>query len=240
VRQTFQRIAGAAVDGLTNADAAGKGGCGVEHSGHHDDGDLADWLGLNVSELDWFADLKGLACKRNQSRLSHYHYRIPAKESGNIRLMEAPKARLKELQQKILREILERIPVHDTRYADDLAFSGDEDFERRAKRFSIHAAAMVMKEGFRINHRKTRVIRRSVRQHLAGLIANQRVNIRRANFDRLKAILTNCVGKGVATQNRDGHKDSGEHLKGRIAFLASVNPVRGQRLRATYEQIRWE
>jgi len=159
------------VDGLTNADAAGKGGCGVEHSGHHDDGDLADWLGLNVSELDWFADLKGLACKRNHSRLSHYHYRILAKESGNIRLIEAPKARLKELQQKILREILERIPVHDTRYADDLAFSGDEDFERRAKRFSIHAAAMVMKEGFRINHRKTRVMKRSVKQHLAGLIA---------------------------------------------------------------------
>ena len=56
----------------------------------------------------------------------------------------------------------------------------------------------------------------------------------------MKAILTNCVGKGVATQNRDGHKDWREHLKGRIAFVASLNPVRGQRLRAIYEQIRWE
>lgn len=76
-------------------------------------GDLADWLGLNVSELDWFADLKGLGYKKDVPRLRHYHYRILAKESGNIRLIEAPKTRLKELQQKILREVLEKIPVHD-------------------------------------------------------------------------------------------------------------------------------
>src|SRR5215469_5277454 len=43
-------------------------------------GDLADWLGLTVSELDWFADLKGLGFKRNAIRLQHYHYRVLAKD----------------------------------------------------------------------------------------------------------------------------------------------------------------
>jgi RNA-directed DNA polymerase len=35
-----------------------------------------------------------------------------AKQIGNIRLIEAPKPRLKELQRQILAQILERIPSH--------------------------------------------------------------------------------------------------------------------------------
>lgn len=331
-------------------------------------GDLAAWLGLEVRELDWFADLKGLGFKKDAPKLGHYHYRILMKDSGNIRLIEAPKARLKQLQKKILREILEKIPVHEaahgfrqgrsiktfvaphvgkrvvvrmdlqdffpslgsarvqtffrtagypedvadllggictnaapqhmwkeiglmvdreglrqardlyarphvpqgaptspalanlcfyrvdcrlaglakaagasyTRYADDLAFSGGKEFERAAERFSIHAAAIVMKGGFRVHHRKTRVMRQSVRQHLAGLVANQRANVRRTDFDRLKATLTNCVRHGPASQNREGHPYWREHLRGRVRFVESINPAKGMRLHAIYERIPWE
>jgi len=65
-------------------------------------GELADWLGLTVSELHWFADLKWLGCKRNVPRLRHYHYRVLAKESGDPRLIEAPKKRLKRIAAKNL------------------------------------------------------------------------------------------------------------------------------------------
>jgi len=37
-----------------------------------------------------------------------------------------------------------------------------------------------------MNHRKTRIMRQGVRQRLAGLVANQHVNVARADFDRLK------------------------------------------------------
>ena len=56
-----------------------------------------------------------------------------------------------------------------TRYADDLAFSGDRSFARSAERFATRAAAIALEAGFHINHRKTRLMRASVRQHLAGL-----------------------------------------------------------------------
>ena len=79
-----------------------------------------------------------------------------------------------------------------TRYADDVAFSGDEAFARCAERFSLRAAAILLEEGFAVRHRKTRLMQRSVRQHLAGLVVNERLNVRRADFDELKAILTNC------------------------------------------------
>jgi hypothetical protein len=75
-------------------------------------GDLAAWLGLDPGELDWFADLKGLGYKKSHPQLRHYHYRILSKQSGAVRLIEAPKPRLKELQRHILAGILEKIPAH--------------------------------------------------------------------------------------------------------------------------------
>ncbi len=325
---------------------------------------LAEWLGLTVGEVFWFADFKGLGHQSNH--LGHYYYRILAKASGHIRLIEAPKHRLKDLQRQILFRILDRIPSHPSvhgfvkgrsiktfvaphvgkrvvvrmdlhdffpsfararvqaffrtvgypeavadllggicttatpgkvwkalpsadprhrsdprmlyarphlpqgaptspalanicsfhldcrlaglaksadaiysRYADDLAFSGGEDFVRNAERFSIHVAAIFREEGFRVHHRKTRVMRQSVRQHLAGLVANQRLNIRRGDFDRLKAILTNCVRFGAESQNREAHPQFRSHLQGRVAFMENVNPTKGKRLRAIFERIRW-
>jgi len=126
-----------------------------------------------------------------------------------------------------------------TRYADDLAFSGDEDFEQRAERFAIHAAAILIEEGFAVHHRKTRIMRQSVRQHLAGLVTNQRASVRRTDFDRLKAILTNCVRSGPATQNRERHPHFRLHLTGRVAFVESIHAEKGRRLRVILERIDW-
>ena len=330
---------------------------------------LADWLGLETSEVEWFADLWGLAGKRgSRPQLAHYHYRVLAKgSSGNLRLIESPKPRLKQLQRQILSQILYKIPIHRavhgftkgrsiktftaphvgqrvvlrmdlqdffpsisrariqslfrtmgypervadllggictnatpravwsgcareanpnslwetralyaqphlpqgapvspalanlctyrvdcrltglakcagaqyTRYADDLAFSGDENFERRAERFSTHVAVILDEEGFRVNHRKTRIMRQGVRQHLAGLVVNRHANVRRADFDRLKAILTNCVRLGPESQNREGHPRFRLHLEGRVGFVESVNAERGKRLRDILERIAW-
>lgn len=70
-----------------------------------------------------------------------------------------------------------------TRYADDLAFSSNDAlFERRVETFSIHVAAILMQEGRTVHFRKTRVMRQGVRQFLAGLVANQRANVIRADF----------------------------------------------------------
>jgi RNA-directed DNA polymerase len=96
-----------------------------------------------------------------------------------------------------------------------------------------------MEEGFGVNHRKTRVMRQGVRQHLAGVVANAKVNIPRSDFDRLKAILTNCVRSGPDAANRDAHTQFRAHLEGRVSYVASIHPKRGAKLRAIFEQISW-
>ena len=127
-----------------------------------------------------------------------------------------------------------------TRYADDLAFSGGEQFEKGVDRFAAHVAAILHEEGFAVNHRKTRVMRRGVRQYLAGVVTNEHPNVVRADFDRLKAILTNCARHGPASQNRDGHAAFRAHLEGRVAFVEMINPQKGARLRRIFEKIAWE
>src|SRR5262249_40924109 len=74
--------------------------------------ELAAWLGIRVSQLEWFADLHGLQCKRAAGRLRHYHYRLHPKIDGGVRLVEAPKRRLKALQRRILFDLLAHIPQH--------------------------------------------------------------------------------------------------------------------------------
>jgi RNA-directed DNA polymerase len=62
-------------------------------------------------------------------------------------------------------------------------------------------------------------MRQSTRQHLAGLVTNQRLNVRRPQFDLLKAIPTNCVRHSPETRNLEAHPHFHEHLQGRIAFI---------------------
>ncbi len=330
-------------------------------------GELAQWLDVDARQLDWFADLRSLESKWHRGPLTHYHYRPVAKRFGQVRLIEVPKPRLKQIQRRILTGILDLIPAHPaahgfrrrhsiktfaqphvgqsivvridlqdffpsigrawvralfrtigypeavadllagicthatpadawkavgsgiqgpqldqirrlyaqphlpqgaptspalanlcayrldcrlaglaqaagasyTRYADDLAFSGQADFARVAQRFCHHVGATAMEEGFSVHHRKTRRMRQGVRQHLAGLVVNERLNVRRSDFDRLKAILTNCIRSGPQTQNRENHADFRAHLQGRLSFIEQVNPIKGRRLRELFDQIQW-
>ena len=127
-----------------------------------------------------------------------------------------------------------------TRYADDLLFSGDEDFARQVKRFVITAGAVILEEGFQPNHRKTRVMRQGQKQHAAGIVLNERPNLDRREFDRLKAILTNCVRHGAESQNREGHADFAAHLLGTLSWVSFIHPEKGRKLRKIYERIDWE
>ena len=80
---------------------------------------------------------------------------------------------------------------------------------------------------------------RAGRQTVTGVVVNVRPNVPRAEFDLLKAILTNCVRHGPAAQNRANVPDFRAHLAGRVSHVAAVNPVRGRALWALFDRIAW-
>ncbi|MDN7694904.1 reverse transcriptase family protein [Burkholderia cenocepacia] len=127
-----------------------------------------------------------------------------------------------------------------TRYADDLAFSGGGALARDVARLQVRVAAIALEEGFALQLRKTRVMRRGTRQQLAGVVVNRHPNLSRDAFDRLKAILTNCIRRGPASQNRDAHPDFRAHLAGRVAHATALNAARGVKLRALFDRIVWD
>jgi hypothetical protein len=122
-----------------------------------------------------------------------------------------------------------------TRYADDLAFSGDLPVAALVRLVGAIAAD----EGFRVNEGKTTVRGRGDRQLLGGLVVNAAPAVPRDSYDQLKAILHNAARTGPAAQNRAGHPDFRAHLLGRIAWVAQTHPARGARLRAAFERIGW-
>lgn len=139
-----------------------------------------------------------------------------------------------------LDELARTVEGQYTRYADDLAISGGETLRRRVGAVSSLVAKIAAEEGFAVNHRKTRSMHRCERQMLAGVVVNERPNVCREDFDRLKAMLTNCVRHGPASQNRDGVPDYAARLAGRIAHVASLNPARGVKLRHLFDRIEWQ
>jgi hypothetical protein len=126
-----------------------------------------------------------------------------------------------------------------TRYADDLTFSGDQQFLDSLAVFLPLVTKIVRAERFRVNLKKRRVVRDNQRQQVAGVVVNAGLNIRRDEYDRLKAMLYNCVRRGPSTQNHTRHDDFSAYLRGRIAHFAHINPTRGKKLLELYQQIDW-
>lgn len=126
-----------------------------------------------------------------------------------------------------------------TRYADDLAFSGERELARGINSFKQTIAAIAAVEGFAINPRKTRLMLRSQRQQLTGVVVNACANTRRDDYENLKATIYNCARYGPAQQNRENVSDFRAHLAGRIAYATQLNPVRGAKLAASFAAIAW-
>ena len=331
--------------------------------------DLARLLAVEPRQLAWYADVKGLARTTGDEALQHYRSSWRPAPSGAVRVLEAPKPRLKALQRRLLHEVLAGVPAHDaahgfrpgrsvatyaapharrkvvlrldlegffaavsagrvfgvlrtagypepvahgltglvttvlprwawagvprpadpdllpahwrlgrrlaaphlpqgaptspalanlaahrldarlsglvqawdgsyTRYADDLALSGDWGGDGSTRLLAL-VAQVVVEEGFRLNPRKTAVLRHGGRQVLGGLVVNQSPHVGRREVDRLRAVLHNCVRTGPGEQNRDGHPDFRAHLRGRVAWVAQHDPARGERLRVELDRIDW-
>jgi len=126
-----------------------------------------------------------------------------------------------------------------SRYADDLVFSGPQHLRQAQARISAWVGRIALEEGFALNHRKSRCLSAGGRQSVCGVVVNARPNLPRAEFDRLKALLHQCVLHGPASQNREQHADWPAHLRGRVAWAAQLNPAKALRLQALLARVDW-
>ena len=321
--------------------------------------ELANWIGLPLNRVAWLVHrFSGGRPETEQS--AHYHFHWVKKRLGGWRLIESPKSTLKQVQTKILRELLDNISTHAsahgfvkgrsiltnagphvgqavlvkfdlanfyttvsfarvvaifravgysrevaiwlgllttsaapgnlgfqeqgpylivpylrrhlpqgaptspalanlsafgldvrlaglarsfgaryTRYADDLTLSGPDELSHGLPTLIPLVQQIIRQERFAANTQKRRVLRSHQRQTVTGVVVNTRLNVSRKEFDRLKAILTNCRRHGPASQNRHQAEDFYHHLQGRIAHVSMLNSSRGQKLSELFQAIDW-
>jgi RNA-directed DNA polymerase len=333
-------------------------------------GELAERLELSDGQLAWLADVRSLERTVTEAKLRNYRYRTVPRQRGLPRMIEAPKARLKEIQRWLLREILDHVPPHDaahgftrgrsvishaglhagqpavlrldlkdffasvaaarvygifrtvgyapavahtltglstntvphavwqeiprttdprlvqpqfwlgrqlatphlpqgaptspalanlaafrldrrlaglavsldwrySRYADDLTFSGPTPSRDRSEQLQELVATIAREEGFAVNPDKSALRTAAGRQQVCGIVVNVRPNVTRGEYDRLKAILHNAARRGPKAHDRAGVADLEAHLRGRIAWVASLNPGHGEKLRRRFAEIDW-
>jgi hypothetical protein len=125
-----------------------------------------------------------------------------------------------------------------TRYVDDLTFSGGTALGRG--RFAELVTAVVTDEGFRVNAAKTSAVSAARRQSVLGAVVNVRPTLPRRERDALRALLHNCATHGWAGQTRAADPATfRDHVLGRVAWAASLDPVFGARLSALAARIDW-
>ena len=333
-------------------------------------GALAGFLGVSDGELSWFADARALERTVEEERLRHYRYTSLRRPGRPARVIERPKPRLKEIQRRILHDVLDWIPAHGashgftrgrsvrshasqhtgqfvvirldledffasiaasrvfgifrtagypesvahsltalttnvvpstlwtslprpadpaqidahhrlgrrlatphlpqgaptspalanlaafrldrrltglaaslgvsyTRYADDLTFSGPKRLVRVANTLRRAVAEIAREEGSSVNDHKSMLATRAGRQRVCGVVVNERLNAPRHDYDILKATLHNARVHGPASQNRAEVPDFRAHLLGRVSWMESLNPSRGEKLRRQLANIAW-
>jgi retron-type reverse transcriptase len=121
--------------------------------------------------------------------------------------------------------IASRLGWQYTRYADDLSFSApaEEDPAKTTGYLLARIRHIVQDEGFCVNEKKTRVLKRSTAMAVTGIVVNRRPGTRRREVRRLRAILHNAKKTGLSSQNRFAHPQFAAHLYGRIGFVQMIN-----------------
>jgi RNA-directed DNA polymerase len=132
------------------------------------------------------------------------------------------------------------LKVSHTRYADDLTFSGSSRLVRAANTLRRAVAEIAREEGFSVNDHKSMLATGAGRQRVCGVVVNERLNVPREEYDALKAILHNARMQGPASQNREAVPDFRAHLLGRLSWIESLNPGRGEKLRRAFASIVWQ
>jgi RNA-directed DNA polymerase len=101
-----------------------------------------------------------------------------------------------------------------TRYCDDITISGAGSWPTAHAVFEI-----IESEGFVVNEKKTRLLKKNNRQVVTGVVVNERPNVPRRERRRMRAIFHQLSTRGI-----EPRRHSPESVIGRLSFLEMINP----------------
>lgn len=126
-----------------------------------------------------------------------------------------------------------------TRYSDDLSLShADKKSPEAVNKVIADVTDIISRAGYVVNRKKKKIQRAHHRQKMLGVVVNKKISIPRQDYRYYRAVLTNCIHAGFEYNALRYNMDVGAfpaHLRGKISYYLSIDPVKGQRLLDLYE-----
>ena len=97
-----------------------------------------------------------------------------------------------------MRGVAKRFGLHYSRYADDMTFSSMHNVYQEGSEFRNEIQRIIDEQGFKMNEKKTRLLREGERQEVTGLTVNSVVNVSRKYISDLRWILHIWEKEGYA------------------------------------------
>lgn len=144
----------------------------------------------------------------------------------------------------ILKEYCDQRGYTLTIYADDITISMQDDLIKQSGIGAVeeilqYVSTTVGTFGFRVNHRKTKLMRPFQRQYVCGVVVNRTINLQKTERRKLRAMVYNVQRHGL---DSEGAKSSltpdafKSRLMGRLNWFGQLNPEAGARLMSTLRQ----
>lgn len=123
-----------------------------------------------------------------------------------------------------LLDLVKKYKLNYTRYADDLTFStNDKYFLTFQSDFLEELEKIILKTGFELNPKKTRLMFNNSQQKVTGLVVNQKVNVDTNYYLKTRAMANNLYQNGSFFVESLENKESIHRLEGRFNYLNQVN-----------------
>jgi RNA-directed DNA polymerase len=124
-----------------------------------------------------------------------------------------------------------------TRYADDLTFSAKGEATKKLCTILRNLEPIMTNEGFVIHPDKTRVLRKSQRQEVTGLIVNEKLGVPKDTLRKFRATLFQIEKDGPAGKTWGETLDVIAAIKGFAEFISMVNPEQGRKYKEQVARI---
>jgi len=128
----------------------------------------------------------------------------------------------------------QKIDAVHTIYADGIFVSSDD---RRVIPMAIHGVERILaSEGFQVNRKKLKVMRRSVSQRVCGVVVNEHLTVPKAKRHEIRGRLHNLYMDAKADKGVDIKEFN--YVQGYMAFAGHLDPPWAERLEPQLRYVR--
>lgn len=153
-----------------------------------------------------------------------------------------------------MRKVAKKYGLHYSRYADDMTFSSMHNVYQPNSDFRNDIQRVISEEHFKMNEKKTRLLKNDERQEVTGITVNEKVNVARKYIRDLRCILHKWESQGYGEayayfyphyKHEKGYIKKGEPIienviEGKLNYLRMVrggNDDSYKKLRSRYERL---